>query len=456
LTKKRNGKFNKFIEHAIKTLQDSGSVNDAAEKLGVSGRQLRREFSKYALFAPSYYLIDREFDIILTEEQKKLILSYYTGYGNSTKTIHKISLNLGVPQEVIKKFIKENELTHDSLPVTKEGKKGLTFDKYLDLVDEMRDLNLNQKLENYQKENLKVDALKWRKFKKHVLDDVMLAMKKYMPQYDVEKLELKPSKTKYAAVLSLQDYHFNRLASIYDVNDDTSPEEQEIELFNGLTDLCSKIEGFGEAEKIFVTIGGDFVNSDNSKMTTTKGTAQDSFPSHTDSVVKAGLLYIKIIDFLRQYFKVIEFIPQKGNHDNDTTVSLYMFLSAWYKDNADIITNWDKKNIRSRQYRVYGTTLLAFMHGDGGRAKDWPIIIANEAREMWGRTKHTVLITGHHHLRISQDLQGVQHNQVPSMASQDRWSYLNGYQSEKGFTIILIDSENGYLAEIMSNHSKND
>jgi hypothetical protein len=90
------------------------------------------------------------------------------------------------------------------------------------------------------------------------------------------------------------------------------------------------------------------------------------------------------------------------------------------------------------------------MHGDGAKLKNAPVIIANEARDVWGETKHTILLTGHHHYRISQDLFGIQHVQVPSLALDDRWSNTKAYQNEKGMTIVLIDHQRGYMAEIMS------
>jgi len=40
--------------------------------------------------------------------------------------------------------------------------------------------------------------------------------------------------------------------------------------------------------------------------------------------------------------------------------------------------------------------------------------------------------------------------QVPSLALDDRWSYSKGFQNEKGLTIVLLDKEKGYMAEIMA------
>jgi len=401
---KNNSWPERTLKEAVELLKHCTSVQEGADKLEISRRKLERMFAKNKLSSPASYL-----------------QGGFLGHKKSKKNVQP-------------SLFKEEKVD------TKQQKK----------VDEVRDYKLANKIETLERDKLKTDVLKWKTWKENIGNEIFKIVGNKASEYVVPTLELTPTKREYAAIFSLQDFHLGRLSSPVEVSDATSIEQQVKLLFDCVKDLISQTVGFGKPQKLYMTIGGDFINSDNSKLTTTNGTPQDSFPSHSGLMLQGGLVLVGLVDLLRQVFPVIEFVPSPGNHDRDTSVSLYMFISAWFRDCPGIVTNFDLQNVKVRQYRKYGENLLAFMHGDGSKLKQWPIVIANEAREIWGQTKHAILVTGHKHFRISQDLFGMQHIQVPSMASEDRWSMLNGYQSQKCISWVLVDANRGYLAELVS------
>lgn len=445
---KSNKWTEKTLKEAIELLKQSNSVKNAAEMLGITRRKLERMFLKHKLLSPASYLPFT--NVELTKNQQKRALTLYCEFGGGGMSVNDIAAELRVPKEKIKEYLDSVGITHKSLPFTPEDKKELDS-KLIEKAEEVREYKLKAKLDILEREKHKTDALKWKTWKENVGNELFKILESKIEEYKINKLELPETTRKYCAIFSLQDFHLGRLASNSEVIDATTIDGQVDLLFKAIKDLMVKTAGFGKPEKLYMTIGGDFINSDNSKSTTTAGTPQDSFPSHSALMLKGGLVLVELIDILRQLFPVIELIPSPGNHDRDTSVSLYMFVSAWFRNCTDVITNFENLNVRLRQYKKYGNNLLAFMHGDGSKLKQWPIIIANEAREIWGQTKHAILVTGHKHFRISQDLFGMQHIQVPSMASEDRWSVLNGYQSEKAISIVLVDSKDGYMAELISN-----
>lgn len=447
---------NKKLETSeiIKLLQKASSVTEVRLKLNLSDKFLRRLFQKEGLLSPSAYLPYTNID--LTKNQKKRIISMYSDFGGG-HSVNDIAAELRVPKEKVKEYIASEEITHHDLPLTKEEKKGPDEEKIKKAM-EVHNYKLKAKIESLENDKIKQDALKWQHWKEIVGDRLFAFLKDAVGNYPVPKFDLE-TKRDYAAILAIQDFHFGRWSSSLEVKDATNVTKQQSDLFKCVTDLLEKVSLFGLPEVLYMTVGGDFCNSDNFKLTTTQGTEQDSMPSHTFMMFNGGILLIQLIDMLRQIFPKIELVITPGNHDRDSSVSLYMFVSAWFKDVSEVQSIYtdlskpsdlEKVDLRPRQYRVYGENLLAFAHGDGLPIKNVAAVIANEAREAWGKTKYTIFMNGHFHNRISQDLSGVQHIQVPSIAGDDRYHALKAYQGHRGMSMVLVDKHKGYMAELFS------
>ena len=446
--KKRNEIWSKQrIAKAVQILSQVSSVEEAANILGISSRSLRRGFSNAGMLQPASYL---PYNAELSKAKKEKIVELYSEVGGDL-TAQEIASKEKIPLEDVQKFIKEKKLTHKTLPTIDST---LLDSEKMKKSIEIREYKLKDKLTTIEEERIKSDAAKWQNWKHNIGNALFKLLEQSIPNYAVEKLDLEPSKP-FIAVLSIQDFHLGRFASKLEVGKDTNIEIQKRHILQCVKDLIKQVAKFGRPERILLSIGGDFANSDNAKLTTTNGTPQDSLPSHTLIQVESSMLSVQLVDLLRQLADIVELIPTGGNHDKDSSVSQFLFTSAWFKDCPDVVTFFDTEGqtLAGRQYRQYGANLIAFAHGDGAKIRNMPAIIANEARELWGQTKHTTVLTGHHHFRISQDLFGMQHIQVPSMALDDRWSYSKGFQNEKGMTIVLLDKEKGYMAEIMA-HSE--
>lgn len=440
------------IQDVVQILSTCSTMKEASLALKKNERTLRKWFNKFGLPHPSTFLNTRINNLIneleLTDEDKNVINTLYPDGLNKGLTVEELSVKLDKPVSKISKYIKDSKITHSDQPINITEFNGKKLNEE---IKQYIDASLKKNTTEKVTDSLRKDAEKWRNWKKNVQEPLFDLLNKKVPQYTVQKRELKPSNSKYAAILALQDYHYGRLSSILEVFDATSPEEQEKLLFDALTDIFSKIQGFGTAEKCFITIGGDFVNSDNEQGGTTKGTPQDSFPSHTALTVHASFLMVRIVDFARQHFSEVELVCVKGNHDSGTSVALHMFLSAWFRETPDVISIID---YRSRQYRMYHNTLIMFHHGDmKQKVTNWPLIMANEASEFWGKSKYRMIVSGHKHTHVSEDIMGTHRIQVGSLSSEDRYSTLQGYQGVKNMSLILIDSQRGFSGEILANCS---
>ena len=91
--------------------------------------------------------------------------------------------------------------------------------------------------------------------------------------------------------------------------------------------------------------------------------------------------------------------------------------------------------------------MLSFLHGDIGKVKDWPAIIAGENPVMWGQTKHKFIFTGHYHTERELPTFGnVTVYRMPSLAGTDTWHFNNGYKSRKALVCYIVDKEKGVIA----------
>lgn len=442
------------IEKVIQILSTCSTMKEASVALKKNERTLRKWFKRFNLPSPSNFLNSKinefiEDSSILTDDDKLKIRALYTNsLTNKGNTVDELSLILNKSKSKIKDYLKEINLKHDDLPIqTKVFNQTVINNE----IKEFLDFSLRSNAEVKITDTLRKDALKWRNWKENVSKDLFDLLDKKIPKYKIDKFNLKDTEP-FGCVLSIQDFHLGRFSSITETNFNTDLEIQIEDFKICIRKLVSKISKFGKIDKLFLTIGGDFINSDNSKITTTHGTPQDSVPSHTLLQIQALLLLIYMVDTCRTISNEIELVFSGGNHDHDNSVSMYLAVSAWFKDCEDIKTFFDEKtpNARKRQYRTYGDNLLVFAHGDGPKAVNMPIIIANEARQIWGKTKHTMYFSGHHHVKINQDINNIQHFQQPSLALDDRWSYDKGFQNNKGMSIVLLDKKDGYIGELVA------
>jgi hypothetical protein len=455
-------KLNSFLEKAIQALRESKSVSQAANRLGLNERTLRKKFQKYSMHPPSHYIDDRNFDFLLSEEQKKAILSLYSSYHGSPKSVFKISTKLNIPKETVRKFLKENDLTHESLPVTTSEKKELTSDKLFQIVDELRDIRLVQSVQEKEYSLLKEESKKWRNFKKSVLDSILTTIVEHCKNYEPPKVQKFYKKCNdYSLIFPLQDFHWGKLSKKIDVGEKNEHNYDILKnaVKNAFDFLEDKVVKNGNPEIIYFTVGGDFLHIDSSKNTTTRGTPQDSESSFSHMIVSGVFEAINMVERLLLLSEKVKLIPTPGNHDKDTSVSLYCMVAFWFRNNPRVETLFGnisnactfedlKIQIKSRHYERYGNSLLCFSHGDGAAPKNMPLLIPQEARDLWADTKYTYFFVGHKHHKHVQDYYGVMQIQVPSIAGADRWHELNGFtSSNKGLTFYCVDKENGMFCE---------
>lgn len=464
------------IDSLKRILSQSDSFQEALGKIELSKRALQRLFKKNGLKPPSWfvgrkedspeqdgdYVYNRDTDtyvvnirglahpILMSGTQHKNILRQYSNSNGEPSTINEISRAFALPRRHVIKYLRVFGITHDSLPFSQEEMDEKTDEELIEDARVARQRVLFEKIEKDKWKEEKKDAAKWRAWKQNTLDLIIKEINDNLPSYSIPLVKAVKQDKKFCLVINLQDLHFGKGSSAYDVGERNkfSTDLCTNRVIESVQNLINMVLSYGNPEKIYIVAGADAINSDNFQNKTTDGTPQDNEISVTTAMWVAKRTYADVINMLRQITNEVIIVPLPGNHDRILSIELADWLYAWFRNDADVICDMSGE---SRQYRRYGNTVLGFSHGDKLKPEKTPIVMAHEAREIWGQTKYAALYTGHLHTRITRELDGVQHQQASSPSGEDRWHEQNGYtMSRKGIMGHLICFDNGPFCDFFS------
>jgi hypothetical protein len=143
---------------------------------------------------------------------------------------------------------------------------------------------------------------------------------------------------------------------------------------------------------------------------------------------------------------IVRILP--GNHDTTTYMAVLFALAERYRDNARIEVQKIPGEFFAHQF---GKVLIAAHHGDKAKAERLVLFMADQFPTMWGETRHRFLYTGHlHHLK-SQDIGGVQHEQLRAITARDAYAVAHGYTARAQMQTIVFHREKGEIMRVKVN-----
>ncbi len=372
--------------------------------------------------------------------------SRYSNLDGSPETINEICRNFEIPRNIFIALKSIMGWTHDSEPYTDEEMFSRGEDEMVQDALQKRKFSFFQKYTRQEEKLIKDAANNWWAFKGLTLNPLAEKLEHVFANYKVPKLDL-PVGDKHALVVSPFDLHYGKYAWSEEVREEYNRQMARDLLIQKTKELIPDILKYN-IEKIIVPVGSDFFHVDTLGGTTTKGTPQDCDGTFIQIMVEGQQLMVEFLDILRQIAD-IEIILTAGNHDFKLSHVLLQYLGAYYKDCKDV-------NVirchRFRQYFSYGNTLMGFTHGDGMKLQDLPYMMANEAAELWAKTKHRAFFTGHLHHEMVKDYKGVKIFQMPSLSGSDRWHHNHGYEgSTRALHAYIVHPVNGIKATLMAN-----
>ena len=278
----------------------------------------------------------------------------------------------------------------------------------------------NKEISVYEKFHQNVDF--------NPFEEVVEALK----EYKEPTIARKHSYEERVAVVNLFDAHIDKL-SLLSETEEQSDITRNIKYF--LTSLykIADILRLKSPERIIFPIGNDFWQTNDSNLTTKKGTDQKHQVSHNHKEsFKLGIQVLKNAIQLLRNIAPVTIVPVKGNHDEDRVFYLTQLLSILYEDAQDVFI---VDNTRQRNYVRYGDWLFGFAHGDKEKRKpqELPSLMSVERREDWAEIKQGLFFLGdiHHEKQYNalqtNDFRGCQVRFLRALSANDSWHYDQGY-----------------------------
>lgn len=238
------------------------------------------------------------------------------------------------------------------------------------------------------------------------------------------------------AVVGLFDLHFGKGGTRETLD------EQLATFAACVHDLTAKILASCRPDRTVVVLGGDVLHVDTAGGTTSAGTPQEMNGTVQEIVSRGVRAVCDAIDILRTLGQ-LEIIVVEGNHDRVLSFALRTALHLRYDNVADVNVS---NGSTARAYFSYGDSLFMATHGDGAKPSQYSVLMASEAREKWGASKHAYVFAGHLHHTYEYDVNGATVLQCPSPAQSDTWHDFKGYTTSRAaLRAFLFDAREGHV-----------
>lgn len=267
-------------------------------------------------------------------------------------------------------------------------------------------------------------------------------MEQYSPKYP--KITRSKINDGHLLVVDPADIHVGKLAKSFESGEEYNSQVAVKRLKEGVQGLLDKSSGFN-IDKIALIIGNDILHIDTPKGTTTSGTIMDTDGMWYDNFLLAKQIYVEVIEMLLQVAPVyVQYDP--SNHDYTNGFFLADSIKTWFRNCEDVTFN---TSISHRKYFSYGKNLIGTTHGDGAKEQDLPLLMAQEASNIWGECKHRYFYTHHIHSKKSKDYGTVCVESLRSPSGTDSWHHRNGYDhSPKAVEAFIHHPEFGQICRL--------
>jgi hypothetical protein len=433
-----------FIEDSSENLDEE---KEKGHKKYISNKRIwyDEERDSYTTYLPGV-----PHAIELPGEAHRDLIRAYSNFDGQPASVNELARTFQLPRNWIVKYLRVHEITHDREPFTSEEIMSRSEDELAEEALQIRRAALYTRLERDKWSSIQKDAQKWREYEAYTLRRVENILGDAGAK-DIPRLHIPPTKRKFIAVISPTDFHWGKKGDVYECGEAYDRPTAKKRLISSTEKVLEILVKQGVPEKIVIGIGSDFFNADNYNGTTTSGTPQDNDGNMVDILATGCELMTAYIDLLRQVAPV-EMVLMAGNHDRVLSVSLHLYLQAWYRNCKDVTT---VKSATSRQYITYKNNLLCFHHGDGvKKTSDLARLAAVEAPQEWGSCDHRMVFTGHLHYEKIEEDRGFVRYQLPSLSGEDKWHARSGYVgNRKIVAAVLIDEKDGILSSIYASGS---
>lgn len=242
------------------------------------------------------------------------------------------------------------------------------------------------------------------------------------------------------AAYLLGDPHVGLYAWAPETGNDYDLDIAERELVGSVDYLVSQAPA---CETALIFNAGDFFHSDNQSNRTNRSGASLDVDGRWSKVLAVGIRVLcRVIDRALEKHAAVIVRNEIGNHDDHTSIMLAHCLDHHYRDNPRVTIDTSPAKF---WYYEFGACLFGTTHGDTCKLAALPGVMAYDAAEAWGRTKHRIWYTGHVHHESVKDHPGVTIETLRTTAPGDAWHRASGYRSPQSMRCDVWHREAGRL-----------
>lgn len=198
-----------------------------------------------------------------------------------------------------------------------------------------------------------------------------------------------------------------------------------------------------KSQKAVMIVLGDLMHSDNYQYKTTNPATNhivDQDGRYPKVLVAATDLCIYSADVALQRADQLEIVVLPGNHDGQSAIAISLALEMYFKNNKRVKVHMTPGK---HWFHEFGRVMLAATHGDKCKPKDMPGLMAAVQPEMWGRTKHRIVFTGHLHHEEVKAYPGCKVETLAAPCPPDSWTAEMGFHSARHMQTRVFHREKG-------------
>ena len=140
---------------------------------------------------------------------------------------------------------------------------------------------------------------------------------------------------------------------------------------------------------------------------------------------------------------IVRILP--GNHNPTLYLAVMFALAERYREEPRV----EVQKVPGEYWvHQFGLCLLAAHHGDKAKASQLVMFLADEYAAVWGKTRHRFLFTGHLHHHKSQDVGGVQWEQLRAITARDAYAVSHAYSARAQLQAITYHRERGEIQRV--------
>jgi hypothetical protein len=379
--------------------------------------------------------------------QMRNMKNAYSNWDGDPHTINEMCRSFAIRRDWFQELKSVMGWTHDSEPFTEEEVLDRPEEDMVADVLQSKKQSLFRATEKAKWLETARNADKWVNFEQSVLNPLMLHIADHSPAYKPPMLNIRAANEKVAVVLAPFDLHYGKFGWADETGASYSRKEARELLLHHTNEQAKLFSAFGRPEKIIVASASDYFHVDNQQHTTTNGTPQDVDGTRAQILIEGCELARDHAEMIAQIAPV-EWLGVAGNHDQDSALTVMLYLNAWYHNSKRVQVDVSPALQRCTSY---GNSALGFFHGHGVKIGDLHAVMSKKFREIWRKTDRHYVFSGHLHHEVVREIHGIKHYQVSSLAGEDRYHAKNGYiTSDRALQSYVVSRDRGVIAEFIS------